>query len=121
MDRNTHPNQGFPGAGGFRRELAARRRPRRWKLVLILCLVAAVAVSLAIAIYVVSTSPGGEEAYSGTGWDSSVVGFDVVNGEGDGIFIHVKPTFIVNLAGVGGRYAMRVQIRLLVDSRKVAD
>ena len=53
--------------------------------------------------------------------DTSVAGFDLVSNDAGGVIIHLKPTFIVNLAGVGGRYAMRVQIRLLLGNRTLVD
>ena len=53
--------------------------------------------------------------------DTSVAGFDLVGNDEGGVIIHLKPTFIVNLAGVEGRYAMRVQIRMLLDDRTLVD
>jgi flagellar basal body-associated protein FliL len=105
----------------FARELRVRRMPRFVKWFLVLGFVAVIAVGTWLLIARVLTPPPGEEGYSGSVQDISVAGFDIISGGNHRIFIHVKPPLIVNLTGAGGRYAMRVQIRLEVDSRAVAD
>jgi flagellar basal body-associated protein FliL len=104
----------------FERELRARRLPRSIKLFFILGCLAVFAVGAWLLMARFLTPQAGERSVGMT-QDISVAGFDIIGGENHRIFIHVKPQLIVNLAGAGGRYAMRVQIRLEVDSRKVAD
>ena len=67
------------------------------------------------------TSPGASETEPRQKIDATVAGFDLVSGVGDHVLIHLKPTFTVNLSGVGGRYVMRVQIRLEISDRSTVD
>lgn len=49
----------------------------------------------------------------------SAAGFDFVTDKKNKLIMHLKPPFIVNLSGAGGRYVMKVEIWLEVDRRAV--
>lgn len=84
---------------------------------LIGALLAVVAYLLINQGFLPVTPAPGEEGQEG---DVSAAGFDFVSDERNRIILRIKPTFIVNLAGLEGKYLMRVQVRLEVDKRAVA-
>lgn len=115
------PNTRSSRQPSFEKELKARRLPRFVKLLMVLFFIAIFAVGAWFLVFsLISPSDDAREA-EGVLQDITIAGFDFIRGEGNRVFIHVKPPLIINLPGAGGRYAMRVQIRLEVDSRRVAE
>jgi len=105
----------------FEAELKARRLPRFVKMLIVLFFIVLFAIGAWFLTFRVIAPSDGVGEQGSSIQDVSIAGFDFIRGEGKRVFIHVKPPLIVNLAGADGRYAVRVQIRLEVDNRSVAD
>ena len=100
---------------------AESRRIRPVRMLMIIAFLGLVSVGLYYLILRMNAPATSDEQASAVDVDTSVAGFDFVSGDESGVIIHLKPTFIVNLAGVEGRYALRVQIRMQLDDRSLVD
>ena len=78
------------------------------------------ALFAAAALWLIGTPPEpGEPGRLDLGRDISAAGFDFITDKENRLILHLKPAFIVNLAGLDGRYVMRVAIWLEVNDRAV--
>ncbi len=111
MRGNTSGRANYAGAAAGRQP--EKRRFGHWRIFGALMLGALFA---AAAIWLITSPPEpGEPGRVDLGRDVSAAGFDFVSDKENRLILHLKPAFIVNLAGLEGRYVMRVAIWLEVD------
>jgi len=85
----------------------------------------ALAVVFFVAAYLAIAQPfdfsGSRENPELPDTDISTAGFDIIADEDQRLILHLKPSFIVNLDGLDGRFVMKVLVQLEVNNLALVD